>query len=312
MMINPDKLPYTSKDKFLSNGKNKTELVNFLADLLRAENIGAICCSDDADTSIVQCIIDQATHDIVEVRAEDNDILIMLIHHVTRTHNSVLLTTSKGCYNVIEIAESLTELQRFAILLIHAFTGCDTVSSIFGYSKEKLFTSLTSTDLLRDQFDVFYSADSTIEDISKAGVELFQSIYNSLGTPLSKLRLHRYDKQSKAGVIRPEGLPPTDSAASQHSLRAYLQLQDWLLLQSMSRDPLDYGWCRHASGYEPVMMTEPMAPEHLLKFVSCNCKGSCLTQRCSCQKNNMKCISACGNCHGTDCKNVKLDVIVDV
>ena len=122
MMINPDKLPYTSKDKFLSNGKNKTELVNFLADLLRAENIGAICCSDDADTSIVQCIIDQATHNIVEVRAEDNDILIMLIHHVTRTHNSVLLTTSKGSYNVIEIAESLTELQRFAILLIHAFT----------------------------------------------------------------------------------------------------------------------------------------------------------------------------------------------
>ena len=107
-------------------------------------------------------------------------------------------------------------------------------------------------------------------------------------------------------MIRPEGLPPTNSSAAQHSLRAYLQLHDWLELCSMSRDPLQYGWFRSAFGYEPVMMTDPMAPDHLLKVVSCNCKGTCSTQRCSCKKSNVKCIPACGQCHGTACKNIEL------
>ena len=107
------------------------------------------------------------------------------------------------------------------------------------------------------------------------------------------------NKQAKAGVIKPEGLPPTDSAAAQHSLRAYLQLQDWLNLKSMSLDPLEYGWIHGVRGYEPLAMTEPMAPDELLRFISCNCKTSCSTQRCSCKKNNVKCIS-CGYCHGAD------------
>ena len=312
MMINADKLPYASKDKFLSNGKNKTEFVNFLANLPRAEYIGVTCCRDDADTSIVKCIVDHAADRIVEVRAEDNDILIMLIHHLSSNHRPVLLTTSKGRYNISEIAESLTELQKLYLLLIHAFTGCDTVSSIFGFSKAKLFDLLTSTDILRAQFDLFYNSNSRIEDIHKAGIDIFQYIYNSLGTPLSKVRFYRYNKQSKVGVIRPQGLPPTDSAAAQHSLRAYLQLQDWLVLRSMSRDPLSYGWYQNAYGYEPVMMTKPMAPDHLLKFLSCNCKGLCSTNHCSCKQNKVKCISACGNCHGTDCANVETEANMDV
>lgn len=240
----------------------------------------------------------------VEVRAEDNDILIMLIHHMTNEHHHMILTTSKGRYSIREVKDSLTELEKKYLLLCHAFTGCDTVSSIYGFSKEKLFSMLTSTDLLHKQFDVLCNPTSAQEQIKQSGIEIFQFIYNSLGTPLAKIRLHRYNKQSKAGVIRPEGLPPTDSAAAQHSLRAYLQLQDWLVLRSMSRDALNYGWLRDARGYEPIVMTDPMAPDELLKFISCNCKTTCSTQRCSCKKNNVKCISACGHCHGMDCKNV--------
>ena len=132
----------------------------------------------------------------------------------------------------------------------------------------------------------------------------FSILYKSYGVALSKTRVYRYNKQAKVGTIKPESLPPTDSAAAQHSLRAYLQLQDWCNLKSMSRDPLSYGWFLSPFGYEPILMTEPMAPENLLKFITCNCKGNCATQRCSCKKNQVKCIPACGNCHGTDCKNV--------
>ena len=312
MKIQPDNVPYTSKDKFLLNGINKTVLIGFIGEALRDVNISVVCCTDDADTSIVKSALDHATENTVEVRAEDSDILIMLVHHVSPQHHPMILTTSKGRYSIDEIIASLTDQQKRYLLMCHAFTGCDTVSSIYGYSKGKLFETLTSSDLLNDQLDVFYNEDSTQEEIQRAGIEIFQYIYKSHGTPLSKIRLHRYNKQSKIGVIRPESLPLTDSAAAQHSLRTYLQLQDWLVLRSMSRDPLEYGWIRNVCGYEPVVMTEPMAPDNLLKFVSCNCKANCATQRCSCKKNKVKCISACGNCYGTDCKNVDSEPNVDV
>ena len=59
---------------------------------------------------------------------------------------------------------------------------------------------------------------------------------------LSKQRLCRYDKQAKGGVISPAILPPTNGSAIQHSLRVYLQVQDWILLNSMYRVPRLYGW----------------------------------------------------------------------
>ena len=68
-------------------------------------------------------------------------------------------------------------------------------------------------------------------------------------------------------------------------LRAYLQTLDWILLQSMSLDPSDYGWTLGVHGYEPVPTVDPMAPEELLQFTSCNCNGDCNNRRCSCKKN---------------------------
>ena len=153
--------------------------------------------------------------------------------------------------------------------------------------------------------DIFYESESSLDEIQQAGIEIFQHIYRCPGTPLSTIRLTQFNRQSKAGIIRPESLSPTDSAALQHSMRAYLQIQDWLVLQSMSLKPEEYGWTCGRFGYEPIFMTEPVAPENLLKFVSCNCKGDCTSQRCSCQKNNVRCVTACGNCHGKLCKNAE-------
>ena len=133
-----------------------------------------------------------------------------------------------------------------------------------------------------------------------------QFIYKSKETPLPTQRVDKFKKQSKAGILRPESYPPTVGSTRQHSLRAYLQLQDWLVLKSMSREATLYGWyVTSAYKFEPVLTLEPVAPENLLKFVSCNCFGNCSTKRCVCRKNNVKCISACGNCRGNQCNNME-------
>ena len=92
-------------------------------------------------------------------------------------------------------------------------------------SMEKLFERLCDGSLF-SQMETFCNGESTKEDLQHAGLEIFQHLYKSPGTPLSTIRVHQSNKQSKARVIRPESLPPTDSAAIQHSLRAFLQRQD--------------------------------------------------------------------------------------
>ena len=90
-------------------------------------------------------------------------------------------------------------------------------------------------------------------------------------------------EESNVGVIKPETLPPTEGAAAQHSLRTYLR----------------YGWTVGAHGYELIPTLDP---EELLGFTTCNYNGDCSNQRCSCKKNGVKCISACGYCKGIVCK----------
>ncbi|CAM4569380.1 unnamed protein product [Leuciscus chuanchicus] len=128
--------------------------------------------------------------------------------------------------------------------------------------------------------DVFNDIRAKKSDIIKAGCELFKLTF--CGNPPEDLEDLRFDiisKRAAAGSIKPEKLPPTTGAAAQHSLRAYLQTRDRLLLQIPSLDVLEYGWKQGEQGYAPVPTTDPIALHYLLKFVSCNCAGDCDTLR---------------------------------
>ena len=57
----------------------------------------------------------------------------------------------------------------------------------------------------------------------------------------------------------------------------------------------------------PIMTDLNAAPERLLKFVRCKCrltsKNPCESNACSGRKNGLKCVTACGDCQGENCKN---------
>ena len=69
-----------------------------------------------------------------------------------------------------------------------------------------------------------------------------QYICNGPDSTLGDIRYKMFSRKAAAGVIKPETLPPTEGAAAQHSIRAYLQTRNWILPQSMSLNPSDYGW----------------------------------------------------------------------
>ena len=155
--------PYATKEKFLSNGSNKTELISKLVEELRNARSLTVRCRDDAGTDVEKQCLEHSLKRTVEVRAEDADILIMLIHHYhPDKHHLITVTTSNGNYCVKEISLSLANKQRKYLLFCHSFTGYDTVPFLYGISKEALFKRFCSKDVSA-LIDIFYDDKATKE-----------------------------------------------------------------------------------------------------------------------------------------------------
>ena len=108
-------------------------------------------------------------------------------------------------------------------------------------------------------------------------------------------------------TLKPQALPPTESAAQYHFLRMHLQVIEWKTLMDVELDPLNWGWRLSNGSYEPIMSDINPAPENILNFIRCNCniskKNPCSTNICSCRNYGLVCVSACGDCHGVNCEN---------
>ena len=201
MKIKRENTPYTTKEKFLSNGSNKTELISKLVEEQHNARILTVRCRDDANTDVVKQCLEHSLKGTVEVRAEDADILIMLSHHYHPDKDHLItVTTSNGSYCAEEISLSLTNKQRQYLLFCRSFTGCDTVSSLYGFSKVALFKPLCFKEV-RALLDVFHDDKTTKEHIVNAGIEIVQFIYKSQGIPLPTQQVTWYNKQSKTRTL---------------------------------------------------------------------------------------------------------------
>ena len=60
------------------------------------------------------------------------------------------------------------------LLLCHSFSGCDTVSRIYGFGKVKSLKKFYQNGAPEEVFETFNDVRATKEDISDAGVKLFQ------------------------------------------------------------------------------------------------------------------------------------------
>ena len=109
--------------------------------------------------------------------------------------------------------------------------------------------------------------------------------------------------------VKPESKPPSKRAAYFHSLRVYLQVQEW---NNLNLNPKNWGWRLEETKFIPIMTEKSLAPEELFNLI-CNCqltsKNPCGGKKCSCRANGINCVAACGDCRGTECKNSKTNAI---
>lgn len=156
--------------------------------------------------------------------------------------------------------------------------------------------------------EVFLQDNATLEDILSAGEKALVLLYNgSSREGLDELRYRLFCSKVAVGTtfVQIHTLPPTSAAARFHSMRVYLQVQEWMGLK-VAMDPTDYGWKLEHGILVPVTTDLPAAPADVLKVIRCTCKSGCDTKRCSCRKHGLECTSGCGECRGVGCCNSPL------
>ena len=307
------------KEDFLSNKENKQRFIMLLSDHLTHHGCHTEHARADADLLIVQAAIavaersDKPTFLI----ADDTDILILLCFHVQPTTGNIYLRPQPRhgmkkmprCWDIAVLKTILGPQVCNNVLFVHAILGCDTTSHIYGLGKGVALKLMLNNKVFQEQAEVFRDPNSTAADIIAAGENAIVSLYK--GQPHDKLdflRLQRFHQKvgSSTSCVQPEVLPPTSAAAKFHSMRVYLQVQQWMEPGEHMK-PEDWGWYEQGGKYLPVLTDKEPAPIELLEVVRCNCKTGCSTRKCTCKKHGLDCSTGCGECRGVCTNSTSLD-----
>ncbi|KAJ8953877.1 hypothetical protein NQ318_019117 [Aromia moschata] len=119
--------------------------------------------------------------------------------------------------------------------------------------------------------EIFNVPNQLQENVIQCGEEFVRSIYpdGPKFGDINNLRHHLYNKamarQSPSALLDISSLPPTKAACAQHSLRVYLQVQEWLGNRLPSTE---WGWKLVEGQLLPVKIALPPAPESLLSLLA--------------------------------------------
>jgi hypothetical protein len=308
------------QEPFLANTANKSAFIVLLMHHLQHCGIFVHQAESDADTLIVKVALECAMENnsrSIAVIAEDTDIFVLLLHHRKSVMKPVYFISEakKGrdgkmvgekCFNIGEVQTKIGVDACDRILVIHALGGCDSTSAIFGHGKGTIYNKIKEdrSGLLHANCMTLQNRDATDKDVCETGIQIVINLYGGkVGDRLADLRYDAYCKMSLSRRFQPERLPPSESAAHMHMRRVHLQAVIWGSMNGTNIEPTKWGWECNRNSLTPIKVVGDVTPQAVLKFIRCNCHGNCSSSMCSCKKNGLHCVSACGHCHGTDCAN---------
>jgi hypothetical protein len=306
------------QEAFLSNASNKQRFISLLAQHLQDCSYHIRQSEGDADVDIAAVAVHLSRQgNAVVVYAEDTDILALLLYHWQPSMAPVHFKSdgkAKSAGKCVDVAALQNRIGRSAcqkILVLHAFGGCDTTSAIFMHGKGKLFTQLSQNEDVVQYVCIMQDPDASMVQVCNAGVALMIAAYGGKTSDnLGQMRYAAYSKMvaSKGGSFMADRLPPTEDAAELHAMRVHFQAVVWCTLGQTTLQPTDWGWRLQDGHMLPTPMRKQPGPPELMNIICCNCKSDkpCSSQLCTCRKNNLKCITACGHCHGVDCANAEI------
>ena len=140
-----------------------------------------------------------------------------------------------------QIVENLGEKICNALIGLHVFTGCDSVSAFIGKGKKAAFSLIKKHNHLCNTMKDLGDSPEVNKDLFKACERYVCALYCGKGSDVSRLRYSKFC----ATNAQSNRLPPTKDALKKHTLRANYQATMWKLALYPKPEipsPNGHGW----------------------------------------------------------------------
>lgn len=275
---------------------------------------------EEGDVIIVNQVVRIAreTQSIIHVVCDDTDVFILLVHFYAseNLHSDIFMVPTRSARSVVNIGATAKENEPIAkhLLSVHALTGCDTTSTLYGIGKLKALKSLRNKHVPPHLGD----KTATIDDLERKAVSFIATCYGSEKTSsMSEVRYNIWQHKTARGKsqkFKLASLPPSSAAFRLHVQRAQYQACLWtaaLDSEPPEMNAADYGWKADPSNRNLLPVTLPsgtmVAPKQVLNLLCCNCSSTeaCSTRRCTCRKSELACsiFCKCNASAGLKCAN---------
>ncbi|PIK38210.1 hypothetical protein BSL78_24949 [Apostichopus japonicus] len=332
--------------KFLSNGQNKEALIKYffetwstmqgslLYDMkvylahnqkchVFSQDVASVkvqevetlnCTHEEADTRMYLHAAfesEQGTEQITIV-SPDTDVFVLGITFQLQLKSHLHFHTGSGCnlrtIDLKMVQEQIGDEVTKALIGLHCFTGCDSVSAFYSKGKKKALKLLqTETSFcsafqtLGNDFETPLSITPTLEAFT---CKLYAQ-HNDSDVNIARYNLFRLARRSE------DNMPPTKDALLQHIKRVNYQAA--LYKRSLEQtphvpSPVGNGWITEDGALLINLMDLPPAPDCIMELVNCSstCKkghNNCSDSKtCTCLQNKLPCTDLC-KCEGRHCNN---------
>ena len=240
----------------------------------------------------------------VVVCSEDTDVFIMALAFHDKIGSSLFqkfgTRTRTRVADIRKVAATLGIDVCRALIGMHSFTGCDTVSAFAGKGKTNALKLLTTNRNIQHMF--FRLGEEW--DLSPQLLNELEAFTCLLYAPKGsavKVNDLRYNLFcAKKGEIESHQLPPCRDCLEKHAQRANYQAGIWkrcLEQDPQVPSPVGRGWkIETEEGVEQLVvhwMEGQPAPDAVLDLLACTCPKKCTLPKCECMANGLKCTDMC-------------------
>lgn len=335
-------------DKFLKSVGNKKELIKFLVSQWKRpekrirlkEKTLYVTCEDkcfkitrnscveveelessqeEADTRILLHAHHAAHHGskTVVICAEDSDIFYLCLYFNLRIPAKIIMRQKKGTTIAYHDIGKIEEVHGHdfcqALLGLHAFTGCDSVSSFAGKGKLRAMRLLKKDHVkalteLGDTWNLSSTAEKDLEIFTCA-------IYGYKDdTSINEVRYKLF--VDKKGNIDSHQLPPCKDTFNKKCKRTNYTVSVWkksLEQKPDIEDAVGHGWKEDNGTLVIDWMSGKPAPDSVLSLLACKCPKECKPDCCPCMMNTLKCSEMCKlqTCQNQPDPDINVEVYAD-
>jgi hypothetical protein len=246
-----------------------------------------------------------ATHGFqsVLISSDDTDVFIMfLAFHADIQAKLLQKCGTKARTKILDvekIAKSVGINVCRALISMHAYTGCDTVSTFAGRGRLSVLKLLSTNKDVQDacvqlgeEWDV---SEQLMDTLEKFTCLLYA--YNSGTMKVNDLRYHLFC--AKKGELESHQLPPcNDCLTKMHNgLTIKPLFERSLQMDPVVPNPVWRGcrWETHDGHMQLAVdwMQGQPAPQAVLDLLACTCPKSCKLPKCVCMASGLKCTDMC-------------------